>query len=113
MSYRADIRDYLIRIAHRHEKIQYKPLGKRFHLNWRSRSLSQVLRDISAFEYRQGRPMLTAIVVRATGKEKGFPGRGFTELAERLGKKGRSVDSKAFAAAEQNEVYAYWLTHAS
>ena len=71
-----------------------------------AREVGRVLGEISAGEVRDGRPMLSALVVNASG----LPGRGFFSLALSLGKleddspEGR----RRFWDKEIAAVYAAW-----
>ena len=71
-----------------------------------AREVGRALGEISAGEVRDGRPMLSALVINASG----LPGRGFFRLARRLGKldddspEGR----RCFWEKEIAAVYAAW-----
>jgi len=67
-------------------------------------ALFAMLGQISAEEYRAGRGMLTAIVVR---KGDGKPGKGFYSLARRYLRLDTS-DKEAFWATEKQKVWDYW-----
>jgi hypothetical protein len=66
--------------------------------------LSEMLGEISTHEFRQGRPMLSAVVISS---EEGMPGIGFFNLARALGKH-KSADDLAFFVGELGRVYAAW-----
>jgi len=65
------------------------------------------LDEINRDEHRQGRPMLSAIVV---GSESGIPGDGFFKLARCLGKLQEDTreGELGFWEAEKAAVYAMW-----
>jgi hypothetical protein len=69
--------------------------------------LFHLLYEISTDEARQGRGMLTAIVVHKTGDKK--PGSGFFELAKSLGFE--TKDRDAFWIGELKKVYGYWANN--
>jgi hypothetical protein len=66
--------------------------------------LPQMLAEISTEEAKAGRGMMTALVVRKNGDQR--PGRGFFELAERLGYD--VSDPEKFWVDEVNKVFASW-----
>lgn len=65
---------------------------------------------ISTFEHRQGRPLLSAVVVSSAGKR---PGGGFFKMAKSNRVQGPDDDDKAFFDAELNRVCDYWAGHAA
>ncbi|MCG3204341.1 MAG: hypothetical protein KCHDKBKB_01056 [Elusimicrobia bacterium] len=74
-------------------------------------SLHQALGRISTREHKQGRPLLSAVVVDKKNKR---PGPGFFELAKTLGRydgplTGRK--SQVFLDAELRSISDYWSTH--
>lgn len=69
-----------------------------------SAALAALLGEISTEEDNAGRGMLSVIVVHKTGDME--PGRGFYELATRLGKP--TEDQMAFWIAELHRIYAQW-----
>lgn len=66
--------------------------------------LSWILGEISEFEQENGRPMLSAVVIR---KGYGDPGSGFFNLAQELGVYG-GADNNAFFVNELKIVHEYW-----
>ena len=69
-----------------------------------SRETGAILDEISTDEVRAGRPMLSAVVVRTTGK----PGPGFFRLAAKLGRAPGSDADMEFWKREQDAVYEAW-----
>ena len=70
-----------------------------------SRQAGHLLGEISDESHKDGKPMLSAIVVNQTGR----PGKGFYELAIRLGKLApgaSSEDRENFWKREVNAVFA-------
>jgi hypothetical protein len=69
--------------------------------------MADVLDEISTFEHRQGRPLLSVVVVQA---ETGRPGKGFYKLANRLGLySGKSdLNEMEFFVSTVKQVYATW-----
>jgi hypothetical protein len=122
MSYREDIRIRLIEVAKQGAKIPYKQLMDDFglprggHPGAKNR-VGDLVGNISNFEYENGRPLISSIVVR---KANGYPGGGFFGLngiPERLKriegeyKNPLSSDDKKFAAEEQKRVWDWWSRH--
>lgn len=66
--------------------------------------LSSILGDISTAEHRDGRPLLSAVVIR---KEENSPGQGFFGLAQALGLH-NGDDNFAFWVQELQRVHDYW-----
>lgn len=66
--------------------------------------LPQFLAEISTEEAKAGRGMMTALVVRKSGDRR--PGRGFFELARRLGYD--VSDPEKFWIEQVNRVFASW-----
>jgi len=67
----------------------------------------RVVGEISEDEFRQGRPMLSALVVGASG----LPGKGFFDLAEDLGKLpagSTEEEQRLFWEEERDAVYHFW-----
>lgn len=67
-------------------------------------SLPQLLAEISTDEAKAGRGMMTVLIVRKNGDQR--PGRGFFELAERLGYD--VSDPEKFWNDQVNRVFASW-----
>jgi hypothetical protein len=74
-----------------------------FETPWDSR-LPHFLAEISTEEAKAGRGMMTALIVRKNGDQK--PGRGFFELARRLGYD--VSDPEIFWLEQVNKVFASW-----
>jgi hypothetical protein len=66
--------------------------------------LPHLLAEISTEEAKEGRGMMTALVVRKNGDQK--PGRGFFELAERIGYD--VSDPEKFWIEQVNKIFASW-----
>jgi len=66
--------------------------------------IGDLLDDISSFEFRNGRPLLSAVVIRA---DLNMPGAGFFELAARSGLF-HGNDRVVFWARELTRVHDYW-----
>lgn len=67
--------------------------------------MREILGKISTYEHQNGRPMLTAVVVR---REDNIPGDGFFELARHLGLMMKGDDRLAFFARELTRVLHAW-----
>jgi len=72
--------------------------------------IADILGQISTYENKEGRPLLSSIVVLAGYN---FPGEGFFKLARNLNLlHGKTDDEEVeFFAKETKKVYAYWKTH--
>lgn len=66
--------------------------------------IGRILRTICAREYEEGRPLLSAVVVRSGI---GYPGKGFFTLAQKLGIYDGS-DDWAFFVRELDRVHEHW-----
>lgn len=103
------MRERLLAIAASHtpEKITYEELwvaatGSDFRESGGFRLMGRMLYHIATYEQRLGRPMLTALVVKASG----LPGDGFFELAEQFG---RDVsDNDQMWSQELERVREFW-----
>src|SRR6266545_6114335 len=67
----------------------------------RFRGIGQTLGRICTFEHEQGRPLLSALVVRATDQQ---PGPGFADLARNLGYQIQPGQERAFGRSQLEEV---------
>jgi hypothetical protein len=70
-----------------------------------------LLGEISEDEHNQSRPMLSAVAIQKTGKEKGLPGAGFFTLAcqlHKLEENATAEQKKVFWENELNQVYEKW-----
>ena len=101
----------LVRAARSRETITYKEIAELMGLlpagNHMATEVGHMAGDISRSEHLEGRPMLSAIVVRSGN---GLPGTGFFRLARDLGKLKSSseVDERQFLEAEREAVYQTW-----
>ena len=77
---------------------------------WRSPRLFQALDAISTFEHRNGRPLLSAVVVHGTDKK---PGGGFFKMAKSNGVQGPDESNDTFFRAELERVRDYWAGSAT
>jgi hypothetical protein len=69
--------------------------------------IAEILDEINYYEHQQGRPMLSAVVIR---QDINMPGSGFFECARQLGKY-RGNDDLVFWAHELIKVHSYWRSH--
>ena len=74
-----------------------------------SHKMNHALEEISTYEHDNRRPMLTAVVVR---KNELTPGKGFFDLASRIGKLRPGQDRDEFYFRELANVRKYWKKHA-
>jgi hypothetical protein len=72
--------------------------------------IAHILDDISSHEHGEGRPLLSALVVRGDVAGGGLPGAGFFKLSRRLGVQPAGQDNVAFFAAELTRVFDVWKT---
>ena len=107
----------LVRLARAKNLITYKDLARVAGLplvgNNMAKEVGSVLEAISRNEVGEGRPMLTALVVRkprggSDPLELSFPGPGFFDLARSLGRLGKTQDEDSFWKAERHAVYEAW-----
>jgi len=127
---RDDVRKKLIEVAKRGKAISYGKLMKEFRIprgHPKPRiGIGGIVGEISDYEYSEGRPLLSAIVVRVnSGTEicpKGHPGGGFfgldgisTHLIRRTAKSQQNptltTAEQRFVKEEQEKVWNYWRTH--
>jgi len=66
--------------------------------------IGDLLDEISTFEFQNGRPFLSSVVIRG---DSNIPGRGYFELATRLGLY-NGDDRVVFWAHELTRVHNYW-----
>jgi hypothetical protein len=70
--------------------------------------IGRILDEISSHEHSLGHPLLSAVVVHAPGwEDSGQPGKGFFELAKRLGLQ-KGEDNVTFFAHELVRVHQAW-----
>ena len=67
--------------------------------------IGKILGIISTYEFQQGRPMLSAIVIH---RDDNIPGGGFFELARELGRLGPGEDRLAFRCGEVVRIHEVW-----
>ncbi len=102
-----EAKSVLIDIARRKGRIAYSELVEKIHaidIKAHDQRLFHLLGEISTEEDKEGRGMLTAIVVHKSGDMQ--PGPGFFELAKSLGKD--TTDILACWVKEFNRVHDYW-----
>jgi len=71
--------------------------------------IAQILGEISTYEHKNGRPMLSSVVIH---KENNIPGPGFFTLAKELGIYNQKNDV-LFFINELQRVHDYWKHHQS
>jgi hypothetical protein len=100
----------LIQAAQHYGRVTYQELADLIGLplqgNYMGKELGHYVGEISREEQEHSRPMLSAIVVGASGK----PGEGFFGLAKELGKftSDDPAAQSAFWEAEKRAVYETW-----
>lgn len=102
-------RAYLIEAAGRQRYVFYKDVDDHFkdrRLHYKSEAMVDLLGEISAEEHAAGRPLLSAVVVR-NDLELPIPGRGFFQLARRLGSMAKGADEVVFWRGEFLRVCRY------
>lgn len=101
------VREVLVGVASHRNRISYKDLAAQAGLNWNYKNpkdrndLSQLLYEVSDQEYKRGRPLITAVVVRGDTKA---PGKGF------LGLQGFPATTE-FWEIELKRVHDFWEWH--
>lgn len=125
---RKDVRKRLIQAAKSGNTITYGELMKEFHISRGGpKSIGHVVGSISEFEDQHGRPLISAIVIRANSASrmcpKGQTGGGFFSIPSptippSLRRPLADIviptltpDEKAFLWKQQNTVWAYWRNH--
>ena len=98
------LRNKMISIAKQQVTIYYSDLAPLVSMHHQSQHFHQLLGDISKAERAEGRPLLSAIVVR---KGDNWPGGGFFTLAKDL-KLHNGNDDLAYWVQEIQRVHAYW-----
>ena len=115
-----DVRKKLTEVAKRRDTITYGELMREFHIS--RRVIGDVVGEVSEYEYKKGRPFISAIVVQTNSATriypKGMPGGGFLGISDlpsyirRLDKSkyGDPLNSKEqeFISKEQSKVWNYW-----
>lgn len=108
------VRSHLIEIARKGTAITYQVLSDQCKLGlvmqfsqYDRTQIGQILGEISAFEHRQGRPLISALVISKGDK---YQGDGFFKLCEELGfgswKKLKA--DIAFEIEHMNACYDFW-----
>jgi len=105
-----DLRCRLIQAARLEEGFVYydevaETLGIAKEQSDRAQELSRELDEISVHEHRQGRPLLSAVVVRAEDRR---PDKGFFKMARRVGNYKRGQGKDEFYFTELARVRRYW-----
>ena len=96
---------YLLEAARNRETITYTELARKVGLYGDMPRLFRILDDINRDGHAAGRPMLSAIVVGASG----MPGKGFFRLARSLSLY-RGIDDRKFWQDEVRRVHNHWGT---
>jgi len=103
------IYERLRQVAKNHQTTTYgeiAPLGGLDMSLQRDRTeIGRILGEISKNEHEQGRPLLSAIVLRKGGES---PGKGFFTLAQELGLMKPQQDKQAFWCQEVEKVFQTW-----
>lgn len=104
------IRSYLINQCVLGEPIYYEDVAVKLDLDLKDindrNSLSKVLGEISEFEYRSGRPLVSAIAIY---KSKDDHGNGFYKLCEGLGiGKASKLAERLYGFEQMNECKQFW-----
>ena len=105
------IHEELTRVARRQEMTNYSAIAPLASLHMDNPAhhdeMRHILGKISTYEHRQGRPMLTAVVVH---RQDNIPGYGFFELARHLGLLSTGQDELAFFCREVARVHTAWTS---
>jgi len=104
------IYEKLKEVAQAKRLITYTDIGEKVGLKANDPQLWQLLDKINRQEHKQGRPMLSAIVVQKEGESYGAPGDGFFKLARDLSVF-RGDNKYIFWVSELNAVHNYWSSH--
>lgn len=101
------IYDHLKRVAAARQLTTYGDVAPLARLDPNAYNFFRILEEISSYEHRHGRPMLTAVVV---SKDDNIPGPGFFSLARKLGlHSGTTRDADvAFFVRELKRVHDFW-----
>lgn len=101
--------DRLVEAASRRQTVSYTAAGAWVGLSMESpahrQRLGQILDRVNLHEHEAGRPLLSALVVYA---DTGIPGRGFFDLATRLGHHRPGDDDVLYWTWECERLYAEW-----
>lgn len=109
-----EVRDMLIEIARKKGIIYYQELcdGCKLPLNMRDNpqdrlEIGSILGEISTYEYKNGRPLLSSLVLSRSGEE----GDGFYKLCEELGITSdwrKLKRDEFFTVQEINKCHNFW-----
>lgn len=109
------VREYLINVARRRtdQTVTYQKLcddcGLKLDMYgspYDRKIIGNILGDISVFEYNNGRPLLSALVVRLNDGEEGY---GFYRLCEELGLgNARNLKENYFEYTQIRECIDFW-----
>ncbi len=92
--------------------LSYTDVGKPLHLHFDSPAdrnvIARLLGEISVYEVKHGRPMLSSIVWH---KDLSGPGGGLHALGVELGMVRGDEDDLAFATRQVNDTFAFWKAH--
>ena len=99
----------IIKVAQNEDVITYSEVARRAGINtnwngWRAR-IGAILDHINRIEHCEGRPLLSAVVVR---KSSNMPGAGFFRLTKTLGLQSSGEDNFKFWLKEIRRVHDYW-----
>lgn len=114
------VRDYLITVARQKEKFVFysevvKDCGLNIDLGFPPdhERFSNLLKDVSKFEFENGRPLITALVMYKDVR-KNDHGRGFYKLANELGfGKAKDLQDSGFAVEEADKCRRFWQNEAN
>ena len=110
------IYEKLKEIARNRSIIHYRQLAMLFRMPFETsddrNQLFYIIGDISVFEVKNNRPMLSAVVVHEPSFDKlQMPGDGFFKLAKDLGKLDVNSSKEKFFYDEIKKVWNYWEKH--
>lgn len=107
------VRRRLIEVARRGDVIHYRPIAdllgvaEDMRLD-HCRELFQALDDISTYEHRNSRPLLSVVVI---GQVSNRPGNGFFAMAKRNHAQKVGQEDDAFFREELQKAHDYWRQH--
>jgi len=112
------VRDLLISKAKQRTIVHYGPVADLLGIETERldhcAELAQALDDISTFEHKHARPLLSVVVVhKPEGQHEVAmqPGGGFFKMAKRNGVQPSDMDDEAFFIGELTRTYDYWAAH--